>query len=191
MTAQQVAERFFFSLGIVLLMYAGGTTAYGSFTQRYATWQFDREMVAAASEPTTELREGDAVGKLEIPRLKMSVMVFQGVEESALVAGAGHVPGTPSPGGDGNVVIAAHRDTYFRKLSGIVPGDRVRIATTHGVYEYVVDFSATVNPEDTQVMESRGRNELTLITCFPFYFVGNAPQRFIVHAHAHRAHDAH
>ena len=203
MTSQHAAQRFCVSLGVALLVYAGGTAAYGGIAQRYETWKFDHDVAQArvpaapagglparlevTAEAAVELRDGDRIGKLEIPRLGLAVMVFQGVDETALVAGAGHVPGTPSPGGDGNVVIAAHRDTYFRKLSGILAGDRIRVATTRGIYEYVVESSETVDPEDTYVMESRDRNELTLITCFPFYFVGNAPQRFIVHARSSAA----
>ncbi len=122
------------------------------------------------------------MGRLEIPRLGISVMVLHGTEDATLTLAAGHVPGTPSPGGDGNVVIAAHRDTFFRKLEGVQAGDRIRILTVGHTYEYMVDSTETVDPEDTQVMESRGRRELTLITCYPFYFVGSAPKRFIVHA---------
>jgi sortase A len=176
------------ALGIAAVGYAGGVVAYGGISQRYASWKFDEETALAADRvPAMEgsrvdVHEGDRVGRLEIARLGLSVMVFQGIEESALAAGAGHVPGTPPPGGDGNVVIAAHRDTYFRKLSGILAGDRIRVITRLGTYEYVVESSETVDPEDTQVMESRDRNELTLITCYPFYFVGSAPRRFIVHA---------
>ena len=179
------------ALGIAAVAYAGGALAYGDVAERYASWRFVQEARAAAVERTlpavdsrADVHEGDRVGRLEIPRLGLSVMVFQGIRESALVAGAGHVPGTPPPGGDGNVVIAAHRDTYFRRLSGILPGDRIRVVTLRGTYEYVVDSSETVDPGDTQVMESRNRNELTLITCYPFYFVGSAPKRFIVHAPA-------
>jgi sortase A len=80
------------------------------------------------------------------------------------------------------VVIAAHRDTFFRKLRGILPGDRIQVTTLRGSYGYLVESVETVDPEDTQVMESRAYQELTLITCYPFYFVGAAPKRFIVHA---------
>jgi len=185
-------RRVLMALGIAAVAYAGGALAYGDVSQRYASWTFDREAavpasierVAATDDSRADVHAGDRVGRLEIPRLGLSVMVFQGVEESALVAGAGHVPGTPPPGGNGNVVIAAHRDTYFRKLSGILAGDHVRLVTVRGAYDYVVESSETVDPEDTQVMESRDRNELTLITCYPFYFVGSAPRRFIVHASA-------
>ena len=190
MTPRIVAQRVLLALGIALLTYAGGTTAYGRVTQRYQSWRFDQETLARASgapsadtgESRPDLADGERLGRLEIPRLGLSVMVFQGVEDEALLAGAGHVPGTPSPGRDGNVVIAGHRDTYFRSLSKILPDDEIRLATTWGTYEYVVESSETVDPDQTQVMESRARSELTLITCYPFFFVGHAPQRFIVHA---------
>ena len=185
-------RRILMALGIAAVAYAGGALAYGDVAQRYASWKFVQdgrapaavERTAAAVDSRADVHDGDRVGRLEIPRLGLSVMVFQGIEESALLAGAGHVPGTPSPGGDGNVVIAAHRDTYFRKLSGILAGDRIRVVTVRGTFEYVVDSSETVDPDETRVMESRDRDELTLITCFPFYFVGSAPKRFIVHAQA-------
>jgi sortase A len=190
MTMRTVAYRVLLAVGLALLTYSGAVSAYASATQRYQSWKLDRETlggpgaagVAASDRSRSDVRDGDRIGRLEIPRLGLSVVVFQGAEESALIAGAGHVSGTPSPGGDGNVVIAGHRDTYFRSLSGILPDDRIRIATTHGTYEYVAESSETVDPAQTQVMESRSRDELTLITCYPFYFVGHAPKRFIVHA---------
>ena len=79
------------------------------------------------------------MGKIDIDRIGLSVMVLQGIEERTLIAGAGHVPGTSMPGAEGNVVIAAHRDTFFRKLKGILPGDRIQLATLRGSYEYIVD----------------------------------------------------
>jgi sortase A len=109
-------------------------------------------------------------------------MVLQGTEEKALAAGAGHVPGTPLPGAEGNVAVAAHRDTFFRNLKDIRRGDSIRFSTRRQSYEYIVESMETVDPEDTRVIESRERQELTLITCYPFYYVGSAPKRFIVHA---------
>ena len=131
---------------------------------------------------SVDLSEGDVIGKLEIPQIGISVMVLQGVKEETLRLGAGHVPGTPLPGADGNSAIAAHRDTFFRKLKRIRAGDRIQFLTVRGTAQYVVDSTEIVEPADTQVMESRGRPELTLISCYPFYFVGAAPRRFIVHA---------
>jgi sortase A len=162
--------------------------AYGLSSERYLSWRFDQgtrapKVVEKAEAVGGEvLREGEPLGRLELPRLGISVMVLQGAEEATLIAGAGHVPGTPAPGVLGNVVIAAHRDTFFRKLGGVRAGDRIRIATPAQTYDYVVDSTEIVDPEDTRVMESRAQAELTLITCYPFHFIGAAPQRFVVHA---------
>jgi sortase A len=191
------AHRLFLWLGVATLVYVGGTAAYAGLYQRYQSWKFERvsaitrdfERRAAAPKviyapivEVVDLREGDLVGKLEVPRIGISVMVLQGIENDTLIAGAGHVPGTPLPGADGNVAIAAHRDTFFRKLERIASGDSIQFATVSRTYEYVVDSIEIVDPEVTRVMESRGRPELTLITCYPFYFIGSAPKRFVVHA---------
>ena len=93
------------------------------------------------------------------------------------------MPGTRIPDARrGNTVIAAHRDTLFRKLEGIEVGDRIQFSTPSATYDYIVTATEIVKPEDTRVLQSRSYPELTLITCFPFRFVGSAPDRFIVHA---------
>ena len=132
------AHRLFLWLGVATLAYAGGTAAYAVAYQRYESREFQRALVTATArepehqassanvvksfiaEEVYDLREGDVVGKLEVPRIGISVIVLQGIANDTLSVGAGHVPGTPLPGADGNVVIAAHRDTFFRKLEGIV-----------------------------------------------------------------------
>ena len=175
------------AVGCVMLAYAGGTVAYSVIYQQYQSWKFDQRVAPpgvskAAIWEAPDLREGDVLGKLLIPRIGISLVVLQGMETETLILGAGHVPGTPLPGVEGNVVIAAHRDTFFRKIEGILPGDNIQFATPRGTWQYIVDSSETVDPEDTRAMESRAREELTLITCYPFYFVGSAPKRFIVYA---------
>ena len=171
-----------------MLAYAGGTVAYAGMYQRYQSWKFQQEIAepkasrAGLAEEAADLQQGDLVGRLDIPRIGISVMVLHGIEERTLVAGAGHVPGTPLPGAQGNAVLAAHRDTFFRKLEGITSGDSIQVATVRQTHEYIVDSTEIVDPGNTQVMESRDRQELTLITCYPFYFAGAAPKRFIVHA---------
>lgn len=180
-------QRLVMAAGCVLLAYAGGTVAYSGIYQQYQSWKFEQQVaplgvIEASILEAPDLREGDLLGKLLIPRIGISVIVLQGLEKETLILGAGHVPGTPLPGVEGNVVIAAHRDTFFRKLEGILPGDSIEFATPRRTWQYIVDSSETVDPEDTRAMESRAREELTLITCYPFYFVGSAPKRFIVHA---------
>jgi sortase A len=186
LTVRAVVHRSLIWAGIAAIGCAGGTAAYGGIAERLQSWRFDQQIAALDPMPAPvvatalELHEGDVIGRLEIPRLGISVMVLQGTDTATLIAGAGHVPGTPSPGGNGNVVIAAHRDTFFRGLEGIRAGDTIRVETVRATYEYVVELTHVVDPQDTQVMESRARSELTLITCYPFYFVGSAPQRFVV-----------
>ena len=168
--------------GVVVLAYVGGAAAYADAYQRYQSWEF-QQAVSTGVPATADLHEGDLVGKLEIPRIGLSVMVLQGMEERTLAVGAGHVPGTPLPGLGGNVVIAAHRDTFFRKLKDIVPGDRIRVSVAARKYEYKVVSTEILDPADAWVMASAHTfEELTLVTCYPFYFVGGAPKRFIVHA---------
>jgi sortase A len=195
----RVVQRLFLGVGIAALAYAGGAVAYAGIFERYQFWKFEQQRAGAIlktpdqnlqtvnviTEPR-DIEEGDVIGTIEIPRLGISVMLLHGLEERTLILGAGHVPGTPLPGGDGNVAIAGHRDTFFRKLEGVIPGDSIQVATKHQQFEYIVDSTEIVDPEDTQAMESRARPELTLITCYPFYFVGAAPKRFIVHARPRR-----
>ena len=127
-------------------------------------------------------RDGDIIGRLEIPRLNISVIVLEGSDSSILDIAAGHIRGTALPGTIGNVGIAAHRDTFFRPLQNIRANDRLSLKTTAGVFEYGVEGTEVVDPKDTAVLRETADAELTLITCFPFNYIGAAPKRFIVHA---------
>jgi sortase A len=122
------------------------------------------------------------VGRLDIAERDISVVVLEGVEDDTLGIAAGHVPGTSLPGSNGNIVIAAHRDTFFRKLRDIRVGNAIQVFTPRGTFDYRVSNTEIVSPSETRVLESSGHSELTLITCYPFSFLGAAPQRFIVHA---------
>jgi sortase A len=122
------------------------------------------------------------LGRLEIPRLHMDLMVREGVTDQALRNAVGHVPSTALPGQIGNVALAAHRDTFFRPLRNIRKGDVITVDTLHGRYRYAVKSIQIVWPSDTQVLNASNQPELTLITCYPFYYVGSAPRRFIVQA---------
>ena len=128
----------------------------------------------APARPPRHLQDGDLFGRLEIPRLNMSVMVMEGDEDRILRLGAGHVPGTP-------MAIAGHRDTFFRPLKDIQPSDTILLTTPDGTQEYHVVSTRIVEPTDTSVLDEKS-NELTLVTCYPFYYVGPAPKRFIVQA---------
>jgi sortase A len=127
-------------------------------------------------------RYGDVVGELTVARLHLSVMVLEGDDDAILRRGAGHLPATALPQDGGNVGIAAHRDTYFRPLRLIRPNDAVALTTPLGTIRYTVTNVEVVQPSDIQVLESGPGRDLTLVTCYPFYYFGSAPQRFIVHA---------
>lgn len=128
-----------------------------------------------------ESREMRILGRLEVPRLRMSVLVADGDDDDTLSLAAGHVPGTALPGSVGNVVIAGHRDIAFRALRRIRRGDVVRIRSGRD-YEYVVEDLRIVTPDNASVLRESGGSTLTLITCFPFGYIGPAPKRYVVRA---------
>lgn len=130
----------------------------------------------------SRLHHGDVVCELKIPRLRLSVMVFEGDDSSILRLGAGHIPETALPETGGNVGIAAHRDTYFRCLRLIRPSDVIALKTATGIFRYAVTRTEVVPPSDAGVLARMPDRDLTLVTCYPFYIVGSAPERFIVYA---------
>src|SRR5262245_24663167 len=137
--------------------------------------------VAAATRH--EAATSGLIGRMDVPRLDLSVYVLEGIGGTALRRGVGHVPGTPFPGERGNVGLAGHRDTYFRKLHRIAPGDTVRLTTPDGAFTYQVDSILIVSPSRGDLLRPDRRVGLTLVTCYPFHYVGSAPDRFVVLAH--------
>jgi sortase A len=138
-----------------------------------------------AGPPPAPLRLGDVVGRLEVPRVGVSVMVLEGDDDGTLSQAAGHIPDTDLPGQpDGNIGIAGHRDTFFRPLMNIRKGDEIHLTTERGAYRYTVDSIRIVTPEEVGVLDPVDHPVLTLVTCYPFYYVGHAPKRFIVQARA-------
>ena len=125
---------------------------------------------------------GAPLAVLTIPRLRLDVPVFEGTDELTLNRGAGRIVGTAWPGERGNIGIAAHRDGFFRGLKDVRPGDRIELAQLRRKFAYTVDNIAVVDPGDVTVLHGRPQASLTLVTCYPFYFIGDAPQRYIVQA---------
>jgi len=123
-----------------------------------------------------------ALGILTIPRLGIQVVVRDGVDDDTLRIAAGRIPGTSRIDGSGNLGIAAHRNTFFRPLEKVQKCDQIEIRTRRAVYVYEVDEVEIVPPERVDVLEPQGRPTLTLVTCFPFEYVGHAPNRFVVRA---------
>lgn len=154
---------------------AAETDALGAFREERSPSRAEK----TRSEP---LEPGSLVGRVEIPRIGVSAIVLEGVDKKTLRRGVGHIPETPLPEGGGNVALAAHRDSFFRSLKDIRKNDIITLKTLENTYYYRVDWTEIVRPEDTHVLADSGAPELTLVTCYPFYYVGSAPKRFIVRA---------
>ncbi len=129
------------------------------------------------------VRRGGLVGMLDVPRLQLSTPVIEGDDSRTLKRAVGHLPDTPLPWSGGNSAIAGHRDGLFRPLKDVKIGDAIRFRTTREEYRYRVTKTAIVMPDDLSVLAPHaGAPSLTLITCYPFYYLGSAPKRFVVHA---------
>ena len=134
-----------------------------------------RKHTSPAADPT-------ALGRIEIPRLGLRAIVKEGGDDATLERAVGLLPGSAHPGQSGNIVLAGHRDTFFWPLQDIERGDQIRIVLPQQTYRYRVDSIRVVDPTETSALASKGVEELTLVTCYPFRYVGPAPQRFIVSA---------
>ena len=177
------SRNMLFAAGAGMLGYCGFVLADTWMYQRQASQLFERArlQVAAIPSPGTDSTNG-LLGRMEIPRLGVSVVVAEGTDERTLQRAGGHITGTSFPGQRGNIGIAGHRDTLFRPLRNIRQNDVITLTTLAGEYRYRVVSTEIVSPSDVRVLQPDGHEILTLVTCYPFYFVGPAPDRFIVRA---------
>jgi sortase A len=136
----------------------------------------------APPSSTRPIPDNELLGRLSIPRLQMSATVREGVGEETLSRALGHIPGTALPGHSGNVGVAGHRDKLFRGLRAIKKNDVIQFETVRGTFTYQVESTQIVTPQDVSVLKAAQYPQLTLVTCYPFYYVGSAPERFIVKA---------
>jgi sortase A len=143
-----------------------------------AVEQAEGRAVRAAIPP------GSPIARLSIPRLDVSMVVAEGTSSRVLRRAVGHLPATARLGEVGNMVIAGHRDTFFRPLQDIRTGDSIVLESGLARHTYRVEWTSVVDPEDVGVLAASKHPALTLVTCYPFRYVGNAPQRFIVRARA-------
>jgi sortase A len=197
-----LARWFFFALGVALLGVVGYALLDAKRFQERENRRLDQAMKpsaevsakallpvwAAKSSVSDEVQHvnvalGSAVGRIEISRIGIDVIVTEGTDGKSLRRGVGHVTGTALPGEPGNVAIAGHRDTFFRALRNVRQDDEVTLTTLDGSYRYQVDWVKVVGDEANEVLSDSDNSILTLVTCYPFYFVGPAPKRFIVRAH--------
>ena len=191
---RRILERVLLIIGIVCLGYFGYVSAETALYQAYETRELDAILasVPEARSPATapvdhappraQPAPGSLLGRLEIPRLKVSAIVRAGSDARTLRLAIGHIGGTALPGERGNVGLAAHRDTFFRRLGDIRVDDQVRLVTPEGTFTYRVEVTRVVEPQDMWVLDQTKDPALTLITCYPFRYIGSAPQRFIVRA---------
>lgn len=177
----------FFVTGILALGYVGFTLLdarlYQASAKRSLESQIRVEKEDKVTQPKPPVKAGDVLGRMDIPRLGVSVAVLQGTNSRMLRLGVGHIKGTPLPGEAGNSGIAGHRDTFFRELKDVRRNDEIQLQTATGLLRYQVDWVKVVAPDDTSVLTPSTEATLTLVTCYPFYFVGPAPNRFVVRAH--------
>jgi sortase A len=150
--------------------------------QQRAALERMRAVAPAVMNDSVALPSGSLIGSLDIPRLRLSAMIAEGDDHATLNMAIGHLSDTPLPWHDGNSALAGHRDTFFRPLQHIRVGDEVRVSTVRGDFRYQVRETMVVGSDDGWVLDPTDRSMLTLITCYPFNYVGKAPRRFIVRA---------
>jgi sortase A len=174
----------FLACAVLLLGYCAFAITDAWLFQRRESTELERVLRdrRAVSEVAPVVETGSLIGRMEIPRLLLSVVVVEGVDETTLRRAAGHIPGTALPGETGNVGVAGHRDTFFRSLKNLRIKDEVQLSTPKGIFQYEVVSLKIVKPDNLEVLAPSGENGLTLVTCYPFYFVGPAPKRWIVTA---------
>ena len=201
-------ERLLLVFGLLLVCVYTSGRIYSLLYSRALVREFWRDQTATSSQPVDSFQSNPGIpdfrlwsqkrveayqqsltanisspmGVLKIPSIGIEVPVLEGTDDLTLNRGVGHIDGTPLPGEEGNIGIAGHRDGFFRGLKDLHLGDSLDLYTEHGNTRYVVDEIHIVTPEDISVLSPRQRSSVTLVTCYPFYFVGSAPMRFIVHA---------
>jgi sortase A len=203
-------ERTLLITGVVLLSAYVGVRLYGAIVSRSVVAAFQQK--AAAGVPLSHADSGTTTSPagvdtslwsdkrirayneslshafgtplavLSIPKIHLEVPVFEGTDDVTLDRGVGRITGTARPGQPGNLGVAGHRDGFFRGLKDVTTGDEIKLALPEREATYVIDQITVVTPQDVSVLQPRPVSSITLVTCFPFYFVGSAPERYIVSA---------
>lgn len=177
----RVLSRILF-LGGVLLLAQGGFSVYPFLFP--ASRDADEVIVAPGAGERLSAKPGSYLFQLSFPRQEATFDVVEGTTAKALRKGPGHLEGSAMPGKSGNTVIAGHRDTHFRVLKDVVVGDEILIDAAAKSYRYRIVEAKIVSPKDVRSLRPESDAVITLITCYPFYYVGPAPQRFVVRARA-------
>lgn len=187
-TKQQVngtlrwTQRLFFAGAAVLLGYCGLVAADSWVFQQRESHNLQRLLKTASASGSAAVVPGGLLGRMEISRIGLSAILVEGDDAKTLRRAVGHIPGTALPGQPGNIAFSAHRDTFFRPLRNVRENDIIVVITPRGEFRYRVVSLEVVAPDDLAVLDASEGEILTLVTCYPFYFVGAAPDRFIVRA---------
>jgi sortase A len=176
-----------FLTGALAISYVALTLLHARLYQKAADITLKKQISArqqhGAILSTAVANQGDVLGRIEIPRLGVTIAILEGTAAQTLRLGVGHIKGTALPREPGNSGIAGHRDTFFRSLKDIRTNDEIRIQTASGISRYQVDWERIVDPDNTGVLGPAAEDSITLITCYPFQLIGAAPERFVVHAY--------
>jgi LPXTG-site transpeptidase (sortase) family protein len=185
----RIIRYFLFLVGACMLLTVGV-----AYLDRFASLRAERARFIAPEEKRNANPEsakgnaqpgsssGEPLALLRIPRLHLEVPVLTGTDEVMLNRGVGWIAGTSLPGGEGNMGVAGHRDSFFRPLEEVQLGDAIEVLTLKAKHVYTVDGMRVVSPSEIDVLRPRERSSLTLVTCYPFYFIGPAPSRYVVEA---------
>jgi len=190
----RLIERLLLVIGVAALGYYLYVSAETMLYQAFENRELDKilntappsamrgDVALATPKRRPQPSQGSPIGRLEIPRLGVTAIIRAGSDARTLQLAVGHIPGTALPGEEGNVGLAAHRDTFFRRLRDIRNDDEIRVTTSDGSFTYRVERTSVVQPKDVWVLRPTRYPALTLVTCYPFTYIGHAPERFIVRA---------
>lgn len=181
-------ERLLLVVGLALVGYYVYVTVETHLYQAMENRELDAILSSAPPSAPLSRRPppapGSMLGRIEIPRLEVSAVIRAGTDARTLQLAVGHIGGTALPGESGNIGLAGHRDTFFRRLRNIRADDEIRLVTPEGTFRFEVAETQIVSPKDTWVLNPTPQATLTLVTCYPFTYIGSAPDRFIVRATA-------
>jgi sortase A len=179
-------ERGLLAVGVVLGLWCAVVLVRAHQTQNLPVPKVTVTQTVLPGDPTPAPvpapAPGTWVARLDVPAVKLATTVLEGTDDGTLRRGSGHIEDTPFPGQTGNVGIAGHRDTVFRPLRHVHVGDDLNLTTADRVYRYRISKTLIVGPDDVYVLDPTDHPTLTLVTCYPFEFIGHAPRRFVVQA---------